>query len=61
MTDAVTKLLGDPNVWAETSMRCHDFAATRADEGARVQMYVDALRRLHSDSGISLRHAEEAV
>jgi glycosyltransferase involved in cell wall biosynthesis len=61
MTDAVAKLLGDQKLWAETSTRCHDFAATRADEGTRVQMYVDALRRLHSDSGISLRHAEEAV
>jgi len=61
MAAAVTKLLGDPELWARTSARCHDFAAARADENARVQLYVDALRRLHNDSGISLRHAEEAV
>jgi glycosyltransferase involved in cell wall biosynthesis len=61
MADAVTKLLGNRELWATTSARCHDFATTHADENARVQLYVDALRRLHDDSGISLRHTEEAV
>ena len=61
MAEAVTQLLRDPDLWATTSARCHDFAATRADENTRVQPYVDALRRLHNDSGIPLRHSEEAV
>jgi glycosyltransferase involved in cell wall biosynthesis len=61
MAEAVTKLLGDADLWAKTSARCHDFAAARADENTRVQLYVDALCRLQGDSGISLRHAEEAV
>jgi glycosyltransferase involved in cell wall biosynthesis len=61
MSEAVTRLLGDKNLWAKTSACCHDFAATRADENARVQLYADALRRLHNDSGVPLRHSEEAV
>lgn len=61
MADAVTQLLANPGDWAKVSARCREFAVTRADENTRVQLYVDALRRLHNDSGIPLRHAEEAV
>jgi glycosyltransferase involved in cell wall biosynthesis len=61
MTEAVVQLLADPNEWAKVSARCREFAVTRADENARTQLYVDALRRLHNDSGVPLRHTEEAV
>lgn len=61
MASAVTSILGDENRWAATSARCHRFAATRADENSRVQIYVDALRRLGMTSGMTLGHAEEAV
>jgi glycosyltransferase involved in cell wall biosynthesis len=61
MADAVTQLLSNREDWAQVSARCREFAVTRADENTRVQLYVDALRRLHNDSGIALRHAEEAV
>lgn len=61
MTAAVTQLLADPAEWARVSARCREFAVTRADENTRTQLYVDALRRLHNDSGVPLRHAEEAV
>jgi glycosyltransferase involved in cell wall biosynthesis len=61
MADAVTQLLSNPGDWAKVSARCREFAVTRADENTRVQLYVDALRRLHNDSGTPLRHAEEAV
>lgn len=61
MAEAVAQLIANPEVWSETSARCHEFAATRADENARVQLYVDALRRLHLESGVPVRHAEEAV
>jgi hypothetical protein len=61
MADAVGQLLAEPEEWAKVSARCREFAVTRADENTRVQLYVDALRRLHNDSGIPLRHSEEAV
>jgi glycosyltransferase involved in cell wall biosynthesis len=61
MAEAVTQLLADPGEWAKVSARCREFAVTRADESTRVQLYVDALRRLHNDSGVPLRHTEEAV
>jgi glycosyltransferase involved in cell wall biosynthesis len=61
MAEAVIELLSDPGEWTKISARCREFAVTRADEDTRVQLYVDALRRLHNDSGLPLRHAEEAV
>lgn len=61
MAEAVTQLVGNPDSWSEMSRRSREFAVTRADENTRVQLYVDALRRLHVDSGIPLRHTEEAV
>ena len=61
MAGAVSQLLDDPDSWSQVSTRCRDFAVTRTDENAHVQLYVDALRRLHSESGIPLRHTEEAV
>jgi glycosyltransferase involved in cell wall biosynthesis len=61
MASAVTSILSDERAWAETSARCHEFAATRADENSRVQIYVDALRRLGVTSGMSLGHTEEAI
>jgi len=61
MAEAVTQLLADSSEWAKVSARCREFAVTRADENTRVQLYVDALRRLHNDSGVPLRHTEEAV
>ena len=61
MAEAVSQLVGNPHSWSEMSRRCREFAVTRADENTRVQLYVDALRRLHVDSGIPLRHTEEAV
>jgi glycosyltransferase involved in cell wall biosynthesis len=61
MASAVTSILGADGAWAQTSARCHAFAASRADENSRVQIYVDALRRLGVTSGMSLGHAEEAV
>ncbi|MEJ0038409.1 MAG: glycosyltransferase family 4 protein [Gammaproteobacteria bacterium] len=61
MAEAVSQLLGEPDSWAGASTRCREFAATRADENTRVQLYVDALRRLQIGSGSSLGHPEEAV
>jgi glycosyltransferase involved in cell wall biosynthesis len=61
MADAVMQLLSDRDAWSKMSAHCHEFAITHADENTRVQLYVDALRRLDGDSGIPLRHAEEAV
>lgn len=61
MAEAVTQLLADPKDWTEASARCRAFAVAHADENTRVQLYVDALRRLHNDSGVPLRHPEEAV
>jgi glycosyltransferase involved in cell wall biosynthesis len=61
MTAAVSQLLGDPQNWSRVSARCREFAAARGDENTRVQHYVEALRRLNIDSGVPLRHAEQAV
>jgi glycosyltransferase involved in cell wall biosynthesis len=61
MASAVTSILGDERTWAQTSVRCHEFAATRADENSRVQVYADALRRLGGTSGMTLGHTEEAI
>ncbi len=61
MASAVTSMLGEERSWTETSARCHEFAATRADENSRVQVYVDALRRLGAISGPALGHTEEAI
>jgi glycosyltransferase involved in cell wall biosynthesis len=61
MTQAVTHLLSDEQAWEGMSARCHAFALARADENARVQLYVDALRRLDLGSGVAFGHAKEAV
>ena len=61
MADAISQLLGDADSWTKVSIRSREFAVTHADENARVQLYIDALRRLDADSGVSLRHTEEAV
>jgi glycosyltransferase involved in cell wall biosynthesis len=61
MAEAVVQLLSDADAWAKASARSREFALTHADENARVQLYVDALRRLNADSDAPLRHTEEAV
>lgn len=61
MAEAVAQLLRDRESWSKMSTHCREFAVTRTDESSRVQLYVDALRRLQIDSGVPLRHAEEAV
>jgi glycosyltransferase involved in cell wall biosynthesis len=61
MTEAVVQLLSDRHLWDKASARSREFALTHVDENARVQLYVDALRRLNADSGVPLRHTEEAV
>jgi glycosyltransferase involved in cell wall biosynthesis len=61
MAQAVARLLSEKELWNGTSVRCHAYAAQQADENARVQLYVDLLRRLGNESGVPLRHTEEAV
>ncbi len=61
MTEAVARILGDADSWSKMSRVCREFAINRADESSRAQLYVDLLRRLHIDSGVPLRHTEEAV
>jgi glycosyltransferase involved in cell wall biosynthesis len=61
MAAGVTELLTNPVEWAATSARCQEHAEDHADENARVQLYIDALRSLRPASAASLRHSEEAI
>jgi glycosyltransferase involved in cell wall biosynthesis len=61
MMDAAAQILGDEEHWERLSAHCHAFATAHADQHAPVQLYVDALRRLDTESGIALGHAKEAV
>jgi glycosyltransferase involved in cell wall biosynthesis len=61
MAAAVAQSLDDKPGWAATSEACYTYASSRLDENARVQPYIEALRRVAEPSDTSLRHSEEAI